>query len=130
LIPRINESVFLQPIDYDGFLQFMEYYLEADLPTDLSHNLFLSFMRRPIVKSLGKDYTVKDIAMATSQTLCAPVVHQATEPPDIPMTPKEKHATLADKLHGLTEKIQSLGGGAHSRTDSLDGGAKARSRAG
>ncbi|ELT98962.1 hypothetical protein CAPTEDRAFT_91694 [Capitella teleta] len=40
-----------EPIDYEGFLQFMEHYLEADLPSELTHNLFMSFMRRPAMSA-------------------------------------------------------------------------------
>ena len=132
----------LQPIGYEGFQQFMEYYLDAVLPDDLAQHLFLSFMRRPMAPAssrshlTGKDCHVKDIAMAASQTLCAPVMHQSTdniEPLATPTltltaTSKDKHSTIAEKLHGLSEKIQALG---HVRHDSSGGeSGRSRSRAG
>ena len=56
--------------------------------------------------------------MSASQTVCAPVVQQATtemqarlDAGDTTTTndADEKHQSIADKLHGLSEKIQQLG---------------------
>ena len=131
-----------QPVNYECFKLFMVTYLEAEIPDDLCQHLFLSFMKRPSVPVLGKECNVKDVAVMASQTACAPVVPQSTDmlekhgalATDAPGTPshppssKLPHQVLAEKLHGLTGKIHSLG---HSRTDSGGGSdAEKRSRAG
>ena len=72
--------------------------------------------------------------MSASQTLCAPVVQQATTEMHArldagdPSDTEEKHQSIADKLHGLSEKIQQLG---HiHQTEGGAGGDGSRSRTG
>ena len=111
---------------------FMETYLDAQIPEELCKHLFLSFMKKPTSlpaqTNVGKEFHLKDVAAVTaSQTVCAPITHMGTE---IHHIEREKHhgSGLADKLHGLTEKLTSLG---HSRHDSGGGGDLGRrSRAG
>lgn len=129
-------SVFLytwfQPIGYDCFVLFMETYLDAELPEELCKHLFYSFMKKPsqavpAPQTVGKDLHLKDVAAVTaSQTVCAPITHLGTE---ILVEKDRHHSGLAEKLHGLTEKL-SLHGLGHSRHDSGSGELGRRSRAG
>lgn len=105
-------SCTLQPIDYEGFRLFMETYLEADIGEDLCKHLFLSFNKKspaplstPSQQS-NKEYGVKDVAAVASQTVCAPITHQSTE---IHVDNKQERSVLAEKIHGITEKLHSLG---------------------
>ena len=81
-------------------------------------------------------FVVQEVAVSASQTVCAPVVHQATEmharldsDPTTETYNEEKHHSIAEKLHGLSEKIHQLG---HIRQDSQGGiaGDGRRSRTG
>ena len=93
---------------------------------------------------------MKDMAVMASQTVCAPLSTELTFDPRGVGAPlafdprlvtsvllgqqgsevKHHHGGgLAEKLHGITEKLTSLGGGGHSRTDST-GDLGRRSRAG
>ena len=89
----------------------METYLEADIGEDLCKHLFLSFNKKtpinpnPPPSSMNKEFGVKDMAAVASQTVCAPITHQNTE---IHVEPKERSG-LAEKIYGITERIQSLG---------------------
>ena len=94
---------------------FMETYLEADIGEDLCKHLFLSFNKKaqqekgqsPLGPSQGnKEYGVKDVAAVASQTVCAPITHQSTE---IHVDTRQERSVLAEKLHGITEKLHSLG---------------------
>jgi diacylglycerol kinase (ATP) len=100
-----------QPIDYEGFHLFMETYLEADIGEDLCRHLFLSFNKKSPTALLpqgggNKEFGVKDVAAVASQTVCAPITHQTTE---IHVDNKQERSGLAEKLHGITEKLHSLG---------------------
>ncbi|XP_052700085.1 diacylglycerol kinase beta-like isoform X6 [Crassostrea angulata] len=129
-----------EPIGYDCFVLFMETYLDAELPEELCKHLFYSFMKKPSqavpapqtvgkdlhLKDVGKDLHLKDVAAVTaSQTVCAPITHLGTE---ILVEKDRHHSGLAEKLHGLTEKL-SLHGLGHSRHDSGSGELGRRSRA-
>ncbi|XP_013400268.1 diacylglycerol kinase beta isoform X2 [Lingula anatina] len=111
-----------EPIDYDGFKKFMEFYMEAAIPEDLCRHLFISFMKKPPKPSLGKNQcSVTDVAAMASQTACAPITHRSQE--FIFAMPESKHDnskhhSFAGKLHGLTEKLHALG---HSRHESSGG---------
>uniref|UniRef100_K1QAV3 Diacylglycerol kinase n=1 Tax=Magallana gigas TaxID=29159 RepID=K1QAV3_MAGGI len=98
-----------EPIGYDCFVLFMETYLDAELPEELCKHLFYSFMKKP-----------------SQATVCAPITHLGTE---ILVEKDRHHSGLAEKLHGLTEKL-SLHGLGHSRHDSGSGELGRRSRAG
>lgn len=118
----------------------METYLEAEIPEDLCKHLFLSFMKKPTVgpaaalSASGKDFNVKDMAVVASQTICAPLsteLHFDSKGSSTASGDKDgggrHHSILAEKLHGLTEKLHGLG---HARSDSSAGEAGKRSRAG
>lgn len=100
-----------EPIDYDGFRLFMETYLEADIGEDLCKHLFLSFNKKtpsyppPQIVS-NKEFGVKDVAVVASQTVCAPITHQSTE---VHVERQEQRSVFAEKIHGLSEKLHSLG---------------------
>ena len=139
----------LQPIDYSAFHLFVDTYLEVETPEELCKHLFLSFIKRPAtivppkppplmtsssgLSTGGKDSqqrSIKDIAALSAQTICAPVAEVAVTTPghdELTATPSAGSAkqSLADKFHGLSEKIHQLG---HMRSDS--GGSLSRSRAG
>ncbi|KAK2185892.1 hypothetical protein NP493_219g02005 [Ridgeia piscesae] len=126
-----------EPIDYEGFKLFMDIYVEAEIPDELCKHLFLSFNKRPLVATSAptakvtntRDCLIKEVAVSASQTVCAPVVHQATEvharlDSDTTDTGSDdKHHSIADKLHGLSEKIHQL---SHSRQDSQGGAGDGR----
>jgi len=88
----------------------METYLEVDIGEDLCKHLFLSFNKKappppPQAPPPGKEFGVKDVAVVASQTVCAPITHQSTEI----HVDRQEWAGLADKIHGITEKLHSLG---------------------
>lgn len=102
----------IQPINYEVFKVFLETYLEAEIPEELSRHLFLSFLKRPSSSSgrsiLKKECSIKDVAVVASQMACAPLVRQAPEP-SIEGLARDWHFPIGDKLHGITEKLHSLG---------------------
>ncbi|XP_022240456.1 diacylglycerol kinase 1-like isoform X1 [Limulus polyphemus] len=124
-------------IDYDGFQLFLDTYLEIETPRDLVKRLFLSFVRKqPQQSTTTIDGRFLKMAALTSTTACAPITsHKASG--SLPELAKdgqaerkderhhakdgqaerkdEKHQSLAEKIHGLTEKLHHLG---HNRSDS------------
>ncbi|PVD37197.1 hypothetical protein C0Q70_04192 [Pomacea canaliculata] len=136
-----------EPIDYPGFKLFMELYLEATIPEDLCQHLFCSFMKKgnnagaqgaavtgvsTVAGTTGKDFHVKDVAVVASQTICAPITNLTSEmhyEKDVSSSQSSSrpHSSLAEKIHGLTEKLQH--GLGHVRHDS-GGDPGRRSRAG
>ncbi|XP_067004259.1 diacylglycerol kinase 1 [Anabrus simplex] len=118
-----------QDIDYEGFRLFMDTYLEIDTPEELCRHLFLSFVKKPERATIdGK--AMKEMAVLSSTTACAPITSHTTTPGSVPniatcvidkdtgqQTPSAEKPTnkLAERLHGLTEKLHSLG---HHRSDS------------
>ena len=111
----------------------METYLEANLEQLFKH-LFLSFMRKPgspthpsnraaggATNSLGKDLS------HVATTACVPIVGD----PPVDHTAgggsssigRNLGGSIAEKLHGLSERIHNLG---HSRHDSTESGKRSR----
>ncbi|KAK0169460.1 hypothetical protein PV328_012019, partial [Microctonus aethiopoides] len=121
----------MHDIDYDGFRKFLDTYLEVTTPDELSRHLFLSFLKRDSRNIDGKAF--KEMAVLSSTTACAPITSH-TSSGNVNSTglgagvsTESSHgSSLADKIHGLTEKIQALG---HHRTDN-SAEALARSRTG
>ena len=96
-------SLICQPIDYDGFREIMDYYLDsAALPVDLSQHLFLSFLKRPALTpstSFGVGHCVDGAGQGgpPAQGL-VPTTGSVTDSPS-------RLQGLAEKLHGLTERL-------------------------
>ena len=129
-----------EPISYEAFLMFMNEYLDCETPKDLCEHLFLSFIKHPasVVPPKppplhSKERSIKDIAAISAQTICAPVVTQATEHAVTPTAhdadKQEKHG-LAEKLYGLSEKIHQLGHMRHDSGSGVSHDGDRRSRAG
>ncbi|XP_076455649.1 diacylglycerol kinase beta-like [Babylonia areolata] len=135
-----------EPIDYNGFKLFMDLYLEAEIPEELCQHLFFSFMKKGAGATgafpnaaggggggggQGKDFHVKDVAVVASQTICAPITNLTSEmhyeKDSSSQSSSRPHSSLAEKIHGLTEKLQH--GLGHVRHDS-GGDPGRRSRAG
>ncbi|XP_033219485.1 diacylglycerol kinase 1 isoform X2 [Belonocnema kinseyi] len=113
-------------IDYDGFRKFLDTYLEVTTPDELSRHLFLSFVKKG---HRGIDGKALKMAVLSSTTACAAITSHTTSSSNVNSTglpggtSTESHgSSFADKIHGLTEKLQALG---HHRTDS-EASAKAR----
>lgn len=108
-------------IDYDGFRKFLDTYLEVATPDELSRHLFLSFVKKSARGVDGKAF--KEMAVLSSTTACAAITSHTTSSSNVNSTglpcgtSTESHggSSLADKIHGLTEKLQALG---HHRTES------------
>ncbi|XP_072752941.1 diacylglycerol kinase 1 isoform X3 [Anoplolepis gracilipes] len=109
-------------IDYEGFRKFLNSYLEIDnTPDELCRHLFLSFVRKGSRGVDGKAF--KEMAVLSSTTACAAITSHTTSSSNVNSTgvpggtSAETHggSTLADKIHGITEKLQALG---HHRTES------------
>lgn len=85
-----------------------------------------------VAGTTGKDFHVKDVAVVASQTICAPITNLTSEmhyEKDVSSSQSSSrpHSSLAEKIHGLTEKLQH--GLGHVRHDS-GGDPGRRSRAG
>ncbi|XP_031786826.1 diacylglycerol kinase 1 isoform X5 [Nasonia vitripennis] len=109
-------------IDYEGFRKFLDTYLDVTTPDELSRHLFLSFVKRGPRGVDGRAF--KEMAVLSSTTACAAITSHTTSSSNVNSTGMgsgaaggaESHgSSLADKIHGLTEKLQALG---HHRTDS------------
>ncbi|CAL1279293.1 unnamed protein product [Larinioides sclopetarius] len=102
-------------IDYEGFQLFMDSYLEIPTPRDLVTRLFLSFVKRPTAtQATPVDGRLLKMAAVTSTTACAPITSHTTAGggggslPELAKEPPVKeHQSLAEKLHGFTEKLTS-----------------------
>ncbi|KYN26750.1 Diacylglycerol kinase 1, partial [Trachymyrmex cornetzi] len=115
-------------IDYEGFRKFLNSYLEIDTPEELCRHLFLSFVRKGSRGVDGKafkchDVALQEMAVLSSTTACAAITSHTTSSSNVNSTgvpggaSTESHvgSSLADKIHGITEKLQALG---HHRTES------------
>ncbi|GBM59257.1 hypothetical protein AVEN_205087-1 [Araneus ventricosus] len=106
----------VKDIDYEGFQLFMDSYLEIPTPRDLVTRLFLSFVKRPTATQAtpSVDGRLLKMAAVTSTTACAPITSHTTAGggggslPELAKEPPVKeHQSLAEKLHGFTEKLTS-----------------------
>ncbi|XP_044739831.1 diacylglycerol kinase 1-like [Chrysoperla carnea] len=116
-------------IDYDGFKKFLDTFLEVKTPEDLARHLFLSFVKRGTIQPPHVDgKAFKEMAVLSSNTAFAPITsHSKGSTPNVnacgtaALTQEitEKSNTysgmIAEKIHGLTEKLHSFG---HHRSDS------------
>ncbi|XP_026829273.1 diacylglycerol kinase 1 isoform X3 [Ooceraea biroi] len=108
-------------IDYEGFRKFLNSYLEIDTPDELCRHLFLSFVKKDSRGVDGKAF--KEMAVLSSTTACAAITSHTTSSSNVNSTgvpggtSADSHggSSLADKIHGITEKLQALG---HHRTES------------
>ncbi|KAK6620185.1 hypothetical protein RUM44_006586 [Polyplax serrata] len=111
-----SEGVFVteEEIDLEGFRVFMNTYLDVDTPEDLTHHLFLSFVRR---KPGYDSKAMKEMAVMSSTTACAAITPY-TAPGSVPNVATcvidsgrdlEFSRPLGGIFSGFTEKLQSLG---------------------
>ncbi|XP_074595284.1 diacyl glycerol kinase 1 isoform X1 [Brevipalpus obovatus] len=137
-------------IDLAGFKRFMDIYLETDTPQDMVRRLFLSFVKNQSTSSeknssFAESKLVK-IAAVTSSAACAPITLHSTggSMPELARdmivsecnlngNQKKKQSIgerihmgsgFAERLHGLTERLQSI---SHCKSDSSDSGSRSRS---
>uniref|UniRef100_T1J4I9 Diacylglycerol kinase n=1 Tax=Strigamia maritima TaxID=126957 RepID=T1J4I9_STRMM len=114
-------------INLQGFRIFMDTYLEIEVSEELITHLFLSFVKRPqkLETQSVEGRSLKEMAVVTSATACAPITSHTTggSLPNLgnEVTDKKQQneqqktsgkvgGVLVEKLHGLSEKLQSLGG--------------------
>ena len=96
---------FFQDVDYTTFKLVLDTYLDIETPEELCQHVFLSFVKKPsIVQPV-----LKEMAALSSTTICAPILSEANAEGSL------KFPGLSERLHGITEKLGSLG---HIRSDS------------
>uniref|UniRef100_A0AAG5DCE3 Diacylglycerol kinase n=1 Tax=Anopheles atroparvus TaxID=41427 RepID=A0AAG5DCE3_ANOAO len=124
-------------IDYDGFRKFLDSFLDCETPEDLSKHLFISFVKPALCQAQGPHSHGKalcQMAAISSNAACAPVTsHNRGSIPnlnsivDIP-TPQpsqeSQRNSFVERIHGLTDKLQSLG---HLGLDGGNDGGKGKS---
>uniref|UniRef100_A0A182N7J9 Diacylglycerol kinase n=1 Tax=Anopheles dirus TaxID=7168 RepID=A0A182N7J9_9DIPT len=112
-----------QDIDYDGFRKFLDSFLDCETPEDLSKHLFISFLQPALYQAQQQQHShgkaLSQMAAISSNAACAPVTsHNRGSIPnlnsivDIP-TPQpsqeSQRNSFVERIHGLTDKLQSLG---------------------
>ncbi|XP_037941992.1 diacylglycerol kinase 1-like [Teleopsis dalmanni] len=106
-------------IDYDGFRYFLDAFLDCETPADLVKHLFVSFLKPNVTQSQLHGKALNQMAAISSTTACAPVTsHTKGSIPNInsiseitPSLPQsEPRNSFVDKIHGITDKLHSLGG--------------------
>uniref|UniRef100_A0A182M486 Diacylglycerol kinase n=1 Tax=Anopheles culicifacies TaxID=139723 RepID=A0A182M486_9DIPT len=110
-------------IDYDGFRKFLDSFLDCETPEDLSKHLFISFLQPALYQAQQQQHShgkaLSQMAAISSNAACAPVTsHNRGSIPnlnsivDIP-TPQpsqeSQRNSFVERIHGLTDKLQSLG---------------------
>uniref|UniRef100_A0A904A5G2 Diacylglycerol kinase n=1 Tax=Anopheles quadriannulatus TaxID=34691 RepID=A0A904A5G2_ANOQN len=110
-------------IDYDGFRKFLDSFLDCETPDDLSQHLFISFLQPALYQAQQQQHShgkaLSQMAAISSNAACAPVTsHNRGSIPnlnsivDIP-TPQpsqeSQRNSFVERIHGLTDKLQSLG---------------------
>ncbi|XP_058122094.1 diacylglycerol kinase 1 isoform X2 [Anopheles coustani] len=126
-------------IDYEGFRKFLDSFLDCETPEDLSKHLFISFVKPALCQAQAQHSHGKalcQMAAISSNAACAPVTsHNRGSIPnlnsivDIP-TPQpsqeSQRNSFVERIHGLTDKLQSLG---HLGLDGGNDGGKGKSGA-
>ena len=114
-----------QPIEYDCFKTFMDIYLEAEIPEDLSKHLFLSFLKKktdpappPLLTVAGPSSAGGKSTPGSRDSKTPSHQQQGSEARvRLDSWPKDKLYGITEKLHSLTGKLQGLGGGHSARQD-------------
>lgn len=119
----------LQDIDYDSFRRFLDAFLDCETPEELVKHLFVSFLKPAFTVLQGPgSKALSQMAAISSTAACAPVTsHTKGSIPnlntlvEIAPTPPEPKQSFVDKIHGLTDKLQSTlgkGGGSSNSSQS------------
>lgn len=137
---------FLQDIDYDGFRQFLDAFLDCEAPEELSRHLFVSFIKPSFAQAQLQSKVLSQMAAVSSNAACAAVTSHTKgeydqvvwmcEPTSeqVPAAPliiyvhsvsPEPRQSFVDKIHGITEKLQLLSYIGH--TESGSGESKGKS---
>ncbi|XP_065086474.1 diacylglycerol kinase 1 [Ochlerotatus camptorhynchus] len=113
-------------VDYEGFRKFLDAFLDCETPEELTRHLFISFLKPALYQhSHGK--ALSQMAAISSNAACAPVTsHNRGSIPnlnniiDLP-TPQpsqeSQRNSFVDRIHGITDKLQSLGHLGHDTGD-------------
>ncbi|XP_053683308.1 diacylglycerol kinase 1 isoform X2 [Sabethes cyaneus] len=115
-------------VDYEGFRRFLDAFLDCETPEELSKHLFISFLRPALYQAQqihGK--ALSQMAAISSNAACAPVTsHNRGSIPnlnnviDLP-TPQpsqeSQRNSFVERIHGITDKLQSLGHLGHESSD-------------
>lgn len=117
-----------QDIDYDSFRRFIDAFLDCETPEDLVKHLFVSFLKPAFAPPMGGK-ALNQMAAISSTAACAPVTSHTKGSlanlntlVEIAAAPPEPKQSFVDKIHGLTDKLQSTlgvgGGGGSSSSNS------------
>ncbi|XP_055619017.1 diacylglycerol kinase 1 isoform X2 [Toxorhynchites rutilus septentrionalis] len=133
--PATPSSSRFQPdgdTDYDGFRRFLDAFLDCETPEELSKHLFISFLKPALYQdqySHGK--ALSQMAAISSNAACAPVTsHNRGSIPNInniidlptPQPSQESQRnSFVERIHGITDKLQSLGHLGHESSESRQG---------
>ncbi|XP_055538831.1 diacylglycerol kinase 1 isoform X2 [Wyeomyia smithii] len=115
-------------VDYEGFRRFLDAFLDCETPEELSQHLFISFLKPALYQAQqihGK--ALSQMAAISSNAACAPVTsHNRGSIPnlnnviDLP-TPQpsqeSQRNSFVERIHGITDKLQSLGHLGHESSD-------------
>ncbi|XP_055687739.1 diacylglycerol kinase 1 isoform X3 [Lutzomyia longipalpis] len=115
-------------IDYESFRCFLDAFLECETPEELSKHLFVSFVKPAINLAQVQGKALSQMAAISSNAACAPVTSHTKGsipnlnsivelPPNVSLEPRQ---SFVDKIHGLTDKLQSLSHLGQSQHDTLD----------
>ncbi|CAD7076861.1 unnamed protein product [Hermetia illucens] len=114
--PRFNPD---GEIDYDGFRRFLDAFLDCEAPEEITKHLFVSFLKPSVTQSQLHGKALNQMAAISSTAACAAVTsHTKGSMPninnlvDVPQNvPSEPRQSFVEKIHGITDKIQSFGHG-------------------
>lgn len=106
-----------QDIDYEGFRRFLDAFLDCETPEELSKHLFVSFVKPSVAQSQIQGKALNQMAAISSNAACAAVTsHTKGSIPNLnsivenpPIVSSEPRQSFVDKIHGITDKLQSLG---------------------